>query len=178
MTRRHVLTAAVFALLTTIAASYASARMPAMADVWNGAQINWRDIRSGIYESAKTGRPVIMVFHASWCGYCKKYRAVFKDPGVVEASKDFVMILVDADADRSTNGAFSPDGTYVPRTLFLDSDGTVLAQYHGKTDPEHPHTIDIAGPRELRELMERARTDFQQKPGAAPAPAAAGEDKT
>ena len=34
-------------------------------------------------------------------------------------SKNFVMILIDADADKMTNGAFSPDGTYVPRTLFV-----------------------------------------------------------
>jgi protein-disulfide reductase (glutathione) len=138
----------------------AFARTPDSADAWNGAGINWRDTKSGIYESAKTGKPVIMVFHATWCGFCKTYRAVFKDPGVADAARDFVMILVDVDQEKTTNGAFSPDGTYVPRTIFLDSQGEILAKYHGASDPEHPHTIDVTDPAELRALMSRARDDF------------------
>ena len=107
-----------FVLSFLIVAGTATARAPEMADVWNGAEIGWRDIRSGIYKSSKTGKPVIMVFHAPWCSACKKFRSVFFDKGIVEASKDFVMILIDADADKQANGAFSPDGTYVPRTIF------------------------------------------------------------
>ena len=168
------LQAIVLGLGIVLTATLANARTPNLAAAWNGAEINWRDVKSGIYESAKTNKPVIMVFHASWCGYCKKYRAVFKDPGVVAASKDFVMILVDADVDRSTNGAFSPDGTYVPRTIFVDSQGEVLAEYHGTTDPEHPHTIDIADPAELRALMNKARAEL----GARPAPASGSDNKT
>jgi len=99
------------ALSLGLVTGLANARQPDMADVWNGAEIKWRDIRSGIYESAQTGRPVIMVFHATWCTACKKYRSVFFDKGVVEASKDFEMILIDADADKVSNGALSPDGT-------------------------------------------------------------------
>ena len=98
----------------------ADARTPNHADQWNGAEINWRDARTGIYEASKTGRPVIMVFHATWCSVCKRFREVFKDPAVVAASRDFVMILVDADAEKEINGAFQPDGSYVPRTLFID----------------------------------------------------------
>ena len=134
----------------------AMARTPDLADVWNGAEINWRDIASGIKESSKTGKPVVMVFHAPWCPACKKYRAVFKDPGIVEAARNFVMILIDADADKYANGAFSPDGTYVPRTIFLDAGGNVRSEIHGATDPEHPHTIDITGPGELLALMKKA----------------------
>lgn len=149
------------------------ARTPDMADVWNGAQINWRDIRSGIYESSKTGRPVIMVFHASWCSACKKYRAVFHDKDVVEASKDFVMILIDADADKRANGAFSPDGTYVPRTLFLDAEGNVQSQLKGAGDPQYPHSIDIDNPQELLSLMRKARETLKGFP-----PADAGNNRT
>lgn len=145
------------ALSLSLLGGMALARQPDMADVWNGSEINWRDLRSGIYESSQTGRPVVMVFHAPWCSACKKYRSVFFDKSIVQASKDFVMILVDADADKMANGAFAPDGTYVPRTLFLDSDGNVQAQLRGKGDPQYPHSIDINGPEELRTLMQTAR---------------------
>ena len=136
----------------------ASARTADHADLFNGAEINWRDARSGIYEATQTGKPVLMVFHATWCSACKKYRAVFSNAAIVAASKDFVMILVDADKDKEINGAFSPDGTYVPRTLFVDTDGNVSTALVGK-DPAYPHTIDTGKPDELLALMLKAKED-------------------
>lgn len=147
------LACALFLLIAVPLAAHA--RTPDMADVWNGAQIEWRDIKTGIFEASNSGKTAIMVFHAPWCTACKRYREIFKDPGVVAASKKFVMILIDADADKMANGAFSPDGTYVPRTLFLNSEGDVLTQYVGK-DPKFPHTIDVDNPDELRNLMLKA----------------------
>ena len=147
------------------------ATTPELADAWNGAEINWRDIKSGIREASQTKKTAIMVFHAPWCSACKKYRAVFKDKDIVEASKNFVMILIDADADKMANGAFSPDGTYVPRTLFLNPDGDVLEDLASK-DPTYPHSLSVESPDELLALMRKA-TDT-----AAPAPAPPGENRT
>lgn len=154
----------VLALFVLALAPAVSARAPDLAEVWNGAEINWRDIRTGIYESSQSGRPVIMVFHAPWCTACKKFRAVFYDKAIVEASKDFVMILIDGDADKVSNGAFSPDGTYVPRTIFLDSEGNVQSQLKGAGDPKYPHSLDINSPRELLSLMQRARETMKITP--------------
>ncbi len=154
----------------------ADARTPNHADEWNGAEINWRDARSGIYESSKTGRPVLMVFHATWCSVCKRFREVFKDPAVVAASRDFVMILVDADKEKEVNGAFQPDGSYVPRTLFIGSDGTVSDKLVG-SDPQYPHSVDVDTPHELLALMRKAHQVFDVAP-AAPPPQTAGESHT
>jgi protein-disulfide reductase (glutathione) len=133
----------------------ASARQPEMAELWNGAEIAWREVGPGIREASRTGKPVVMLFHASWCSSCKRYRAVWKDPGVVAAAKSFVMILVDVDKDPDANGAFAPDGTYVPRTIFYTAEGDVMQDVVGK-DPEYPHTIDLDDPTELRTLMQKA----------------------
>ncbi|MBN9247958.1 MAG: thioredoxin family protein, partial [Hyphomicrobium sp.] len=78
------------ALLLAALPLAALARTANHAGDWNGAEINWRDARSGIYEASKTRRPVLMVFHATWCSFCKRFRKVFKDPAVVAASRDFV----------------------------------------------------------------------------------------
>ena len=162
MFRFHHLIAALAMALSTLAitgrsiAAAAPGITPEMAEAWNAAEINWRDIKSGIYEASKTSKTVIMVFHATWCSACKKYRGVFRDRDIIEASKDFVMILIDADADKMANGAFAPDGTYVPRTLFLNSDGDVLKDLTGK-DPQYPHTIDSDSPEELLALMRKAK---------------------
>lgn len=136
--------------------SLAMARSPEMAEAWNAPAIAWQDIKSGVRDATLSQRPVIMVFHAPWCGSCRKFREVFKDPAVVEEARNFVMILVDADADKVSNGAFAPDGTYVPRTIFLDWEGNIRSDIRGATDPEHPQTIDISGPAELLSLMRKA----------------------
>lgn len=151
----------------------ASARTPNHADLWNSAGINWQDIKSGVYEASQTGKPVVMVFHATWCSACKKYRSVFQDKAVIEASKDFVMILIDGDAEKEVNSAFSPDGTYVPRTIFLDAGGNIRAEFKGQGDPKYPHSVDVNGPGELLALMEKARAAMQPA-----APAKPPENKT
>lgn len=155
--RRPLAAAAVLlGLLVALATPHeAAATQPPMADLWNGAEINWRAVGPGIREATQTGKPLIMLFHASWCTSCKRYRTVWKDPGVVAAAKDFVMVLVDVDTEPDANGAFSPDGTYVPRTIFYTPEGDVMRDMSGK-DPQYPHTIDLDDPAELRTLMQRA----------------------
>jgi protein-disulfide reductase (glutathione) len=145
----------------------ATAAEPPMADLWNGAQIQWRGVGPGIREATRTGKPLIMLFHASWCTSCKRYRQVWKDPGVVAQSKNFVMVLVDVDTEPDANGAFSPDGTYVPRTIFYTPDGDVMSDMRGK-DPEYPHTIDLDDPSELRTLMQKAASGHAAPEGEAP----------
>lgn len=147
----------------------AAARSPELAEEWNGAEIAWRDMRSGVYEASKSGKPVILVFHATWCTSCKRYREVFKDTRIVEAARDFVMILVDGDKDKIINGAFAPDGTYVPRTIFLSAEGDIQHQIKGR-DPDHPHSLDVDSPEELLGLMRQARAELLDKGGTAPAP--------
>lgn len=151
------LLSACFALIAAVAcvATHARAEV-AGAENWNAPAITWHSLKTGIPEATRTGKTVVMVFHAPWCTACAKYRSVFKDERVVSASKDVVMILVDADADKTANGAFAPDGTYVPRTIFMTPDGEVRTDLTGKTDPEHPHTIDIEKADELLALMQRA----------------------
>ena len=144
-----------------LAALFASAPARATApgaENWNAPAINWHGLKTGIPEATRTGKTVVMVFHAPWCTACAKYRAVFKDERVVSAAKDVVMILVDADADKTANGAFAPDGTYVPRTIFMTPDGEVRTDLTGKSDPKHPHTLDIDRADELLALMQKAGT--------------------
>jgi protein-disulfide reductase (glutathione) len=171
---RLIAAAALSLMLVLPAVGLAGSSNADSADLFNGAEINWRNPKTGIYEASKSGRPVVMVFHATWCAACKRYRAIFKDPAIVAASKDFVMVLVDADKDKQINGAFSPDGTYVPRTLFIDSEGEVSKDLVGK-DPQYPHTIDVDKPDELLALMLKAKaTGFGGAKSAQPL----GADRT
>lgn len=171
--------AALFALMLALPSPSAPAQAapPELAEAWNGAEIAWRTMRDGVREATGTGKPVVLVFHAAWCTACRQYREVFKDSRVVEAARDFVMILVDGDKDKAINGAFAPDGTYVPRTIFLDAEGNIQSQIKG-SDPEFPHTIAIDRPDELLALMAEAKAELiDSKAGAAPADRRAASDE-
>jgi protein-disulfide reductase (glutathione) len=157
------LTSILLALALFFMPALSLARPAESADAWNGSQIDWRSMQSGVKEATTTGKTVVLVFHASWCSSCKRYREVFKDPAVVEATRNYVMVLVDVDKEPQVNGAFSPDGTYVPRTLFISPEGDVRKDLIGKTDPEHPHTIDITGPDELLSLLKRGLPDGHEQ---------------
>lgn len=146
-------------LFLALVITSAEAGMSSHGLVWNGKEISWNDLRSGVPEARRSGKTVMMVFYTSWCTSCQKYRSLFSDKRVVDASRNLVMILVDAEEDKMANGAFSPDGTYVPRTIFLTPEGDVRTDLVGKTDLEHPHSIDITKPDELLSLMLKAGSE-------------------
>lgn len=148
---------ALLALLAAVVALSlpASARTPDLAEVWNGAEIRWHDMASGVPEAERTGKTALLVFHATWCKICRKFRAVFKDPGVVAASRDLVMILIDIDKDPDLNASFAPDGTYVPRTVFVDPEGNVIDSLQS-ANPNYRYSAEPDGPDELLSLMRRA----------------------
>lgn len=159
------LTLAIFAT-PLLPAPAARANAPEHAEQWNAPAVAWRDMGAGVKEAIRSGKPVLMVMHATWCTACRRYREVFRDERVVAASKGFVMILVDVQKYPDVNGAFSPDGTYVPRTLFVDAEGEVDKSLVG-SDPQYPHSLKIDAPDELLGLMLRAAPSKNSPPAEA-----------
>lgn len=145
------------AVVLLLAALPARATNVEHADQWNAPAIAWRDMQTGVPEAIKTGKPVLMVMHATWCTACRRYREVFKDERVIAQTRKFVMILDDVQKYPDVNGAFAPDGTYVPRTLFVDAEGEVDNTLIG-ADPQYPHSLRIDAPDELLGLMIRAKS--------------------
>ena len=92
---------------------------------WNDQQIKWRSYDAGLAEAKKSKKPICLIFFTEWCPHCKNYSGVFHDPKVVAKSKDFVMIRLDADQDKELGQKYAVDGSYIPRTYFLSSNGTL-----------------------------------------------------
>ncbi len=117
--------------------------------------IAWVGLDDGLAEAARTGRPLMLVVHASWCSKCKALRPAFFDPKLVELSRNFVMVNADQDRVPAVR-AYAPDGVYLPRVLFLDpKTGEVDAALK---NPARKRFLYFYGPHDdLVGVMERAR---------------------
>ena len=130
----------------------ARAAAPTAEDAeWNGDEIRWLDYDTGLARARAEGKPICLVLHAAWCPHCHTYARVFSDPRVVAESRRLVMVRVDVDHHADVASRFALDGTYVPRTYFLRSDGTLLdridarrARYRYFFDERDPASI-LAG---------------------------------
>jgi protein-disulfide reductase (glutathione) len=89
-----------------------------------GEAIAWRHLDEGLRQAKSEGRPLMLVVHASWCSQCKALKPVFSEERLRALSEQFVMVNVDQDQTPAAFG-YAPDGSYIPRVLFIDpSTGT------------------------------------------------------
>jgi thiol-disulfide isomerase/thioredoxin len=146
-TRRPLLRTPLAALLAVFGVLLAAPPRPAHAGGdWNDAGIAWRSYADGVAEAKKDGKPICLIAFTEWCPHCKNYSGVFHDAKVVEMSKRFVMIRLDQDQNKDLLKDLGPDGQYIPRTMFLGSDGKLDA--------------DLRAPREIyRYFYDESRAD-------------------
>ena len=116
------------ALLLT-GSAFAQASLPSAEIVLNGAYT----------QAAKENKKVILIFHASWCGWCKKMDASLNDPTIKKMFDDnYVITHLDvmeqpAKANLENPGGmdvmkkFGGEKSGLPFWLVLDPKGNVLA---------------------------------------------------
>jgi protein-disulfide reductase (glutathione) len=110
-----------------------------------GDAIAWRGLDEGLAEAAADHRPLMLVVHASWCPKCKELKPAFAERELVELSERFVMVNVDQDLEPKSL-EFAPDGSYVPRILFVDpASGQPDADLH---NDRRSRTVYYYGPRD------------------------------
>ena len=74
---------------------------------------------------------------------------------MVETSKKFVMIRLDKDKNADLSKKYAPDGEYIPRTYFLQPDGTLVPDI--KTSrPKYVYFYDEKNPKDVLGAMEAA----------------------
>jgi protein-disulfide reductase (glutathione) len=93
---------------------------------WND-DIAWRGLDEGLREAQQSGMPLMLVVHTEWCGNCQKLKPSFAGKSLAQLSEQFVMVHVDQDAHPEVT-LYGPDGQYIPRVMFLDSNGNIDTQ--------------------------------------------------
>lgn len=99
-----------------LAAQVLMAAAPAWAD-----RISWRPTYSDALKFSKEeNKPIMMVFTADWCVFCKKLEAeTFSDPTVANyVNRNFIAVKIDRDKETQIVKDFNVQG--IPDIFFLE----------------------------------------------------------
>ncbi len=103
----------------------ASAQGMAYSKTWNAAKA----------QAAKQNKLILLDFWTTWCGYCKRMSATtLKDKSVVQKSKQFVPLRLNAEAEGKTLARRYGVSSY-PAYIFVDQNGSVFGRAQGSMSP-------------------------------------------
>jgi thiol-disulfide isomerase/thioredoxin len=128
------------------------------------AEVQWvRDYRDGIALARESHHPILVDFWSEWCVPCKQMDGeLYNNPGVIEASRKFICIRVDADSNAELVSRFAVKS--VPTKVFMDPWGTVLLSVSGSTTAQ----AFLGMMKEIPETFEPisgSYEDLEQNPG-------------
>ncbi|XP_001639665.2 uncharacterized protein LOC5519795 isoform X2 [Nematostella vectensis] len=103
-----------------------------------GTHVQWMKYEEGLKEANNSGKVMMLIITKSWCSSCKAFKErIASDKNLGDWGKKFVMVNV-IDDEEPKDKQLQPDGQYVPRVLFLDSNGKVLDEFWNEgTDYKH-----------------------------------------
>jgi thioredoxin-like negative regulator of GroEL len=110
-------------------------------------KIGWqRDFEAAQATARKSDKPLMVVFHADWCGVCQQMNAgTYPDARVVRESNSFSMVRVDVDKRSDVAQQFRV--SELPTVIWLNGKGELLARVSG-----------LYAPDEMAELMQKVRS--------------------
>ncbi len=146
-----LLATAAIAALTNGVLLQAGARSEKAEQKRAAKTIQWQpSLAAAEKESRETGKPVMVVFHASWCGACRMLeQQTLTNPKVIEAAQKWVTVKVDVDQEKEIAAQFGIRS--LPTTGFLRADGGPKLGFVG-----------AAGPQDMVKVMEAAHARLEK----------------
>jgi thioredoxin-related protein len=110
--------------------------------------------RAALKTAAAEEKPMLLSFHAEWCGWCKVMdKEVFGDAALQGRLDEFVCVKIDIEGEPKTALAF--EVTSVPRTILLNTSSQVISDTLGYLEPKaFAAVLDAAAPNLDREMPE------------------------
>ncbi|XP_076035510.1 thioredoxin domain-containing protein 12-like [Oratosquilla oratoria] len=97
-----------------------------------GDAYSWVTLGDGLTKAKETGKPLMLIIHKSWCGACKAFKPKFAGSEEAKMLSSHFIMVNSLDNEEPTDPKYAPDGGYIPRILFLDSDGHVHQEIYNK----------------------------------------------
>jgi thiol-disulfide isomerase/thioredoxin len=113
----------------------ASLTITSPISAWEYGPATWRhDFRAAEAEAKRLNRPLLVHFHAKWCGPCQMMnQEVLSDPAVLgQLDASVVAVKVDSDEHPDLVQRFGIES--LPTDIFLDPSGFVLDRSSGMSD--------------------------------------------
>lgn len=97
--------------------------------------VEWERSLSAVRAAGGPEKPIVLVFSAAWCGWCRKFQAAtLQDPQVDALHESFHWVKVDADEEPELTARYQVRG--LPHTVVIDAQERVLASQPGYMNPE------------------------------------------
>jgi thioredoxin-like negative regulator of GroEL len=85
-------------------------------------------------KSAKVEQPMVIVFGARWCTWCRKMETdTLTDPKVTTVASQFLWVKVDVDKDHELAARYGVEG--IPVAVVVDKQGRILGSESGFMPP-------------------------------------------
>ncbi|XP_059051838.1 thioredoxin domain-containing protein 12-like [Achroia grisella] len=122
--------------------------------IWAGS------LESGLQIATHHNKPVMVIIHKSWCSACKNLKPKFASSSEIQSlSKHFVMVnLVDEEEPKNSN--YAPDGSYIPRILFISPKGSVDHDIYNE-EGSSQHKYFYSRPEQIAKSMRRVLEKYQ-----------------
>jgi thioredoxin-like negative regulator of GroEL len=154
--KRHLLFTGLICL-TSFGGYFAARGRSATPTAVTSSYILWEtDLDKAHQLSLKTGKPILIVFGASWCDHCRKLtESTLTEPGIVAyINKTFIPVGLEFDKNKRTARVLEVES--LPTSLVLTPKADLVGRIVGHVDTRQYHnTLERAI--ELKTHIEQVR---------------------
>ncbi|XP_031826525.1 thioredoxin domain-containing protein 12 [Nomia melanderi] len=127
----------------------------------------WKSFDNGFSEAKLIKKPIFFLIYKLGCPACDQLKEKFsKSVRLMDLTDRFVMIKLEAQNNKILNKEkFQPDGKYVPRILFFNSDGNLIVEaYNRHQNADQSNKYFYKNPSEIVETMLFVLKEYYNEP--------------
>jgi len=120
-----------------IFAALAASSLAIASDFPKGSPAFEDTMRSALNDAKKTGKPIIAVFSAAWCGPCQTMKKEVYPSEAIKAYHDkFIWAYLDTDEARNAKAAEEYGVSGIPHIQFISAAGKPIDKQVGSSSPD------------------------------------------